>query len=520
MNKNSIKIISMSGNKKSKESFFKSLFSSFLGGNDEESIKRKKIKQISKRFNKSKFAKYYKFSSNEISPYFPKLFCDIYKLILPAQRFFDSYKNKNVFIKMVINSNLPEEIKQIESSLTEENIKNIAKELPIENLKTQAEEQLTAFNDYFTAERVSKIELSYKQLMAFRDFCEFDFFFMLKKFNKSLSESTINKNPNFEKISAEYVEDDLKDFADVIYSMPEFSDWTPLFEILKYLPGDCNVSLQVWKKIVSRILILKQSNALLMMIQMISNDPNYVVIKKDAVLPITEKYLENMRNEITSIISKLVEEEKRNKTSQAVENLFGSQPTDFLKFYTEEANREFKAKQLSQFSCCNALNFLKAFLNYFVKTDLKEFYEILIVRGKWESPTLCAPVSNAYHSLTFVSDKITMFDEEFAESKVTGMKIKNLILKASRDNTSRNIINRIVNESNDTAKEIIVSTMKNIIIIGKMIKSLIEDLSKQKPIMLTNWKEVEHFCDEPMKEYLIRLYKKIFQFSELIKSNL
>lgn len=510
----------MSTEKKSSHNFFKDLFSNLFGSKDEESEKRRKIKSISKKFNKSKYNKYYKFSSNEISPSFPKLFYDIYKIILPSQRMFESYKNPAIFKKIVIHHFIPDDLKQIEASLTEENLKSLAKEIPIDRLKTTAEERLTAFNDFFTAEIVTKIETSYKQLMAFKDFCEFDYFFMLKKFNKSLSESNINQISSFEKISAEYIADDIKDFADIIYSMPDFQDWSELFDILKYMRGSSSISPSTWKKIIAKITSLRLSNALQMMIQMITNDPNYIIIKKEPVQPITERYLESMRSETTSVISKLVAQDKSNKTAASLSELFGNNSVELLKYYTEETSQELKSKQLSPFTYCNALNYLKAFMIYIAKTELRDFYDIIIVRGKWESPVLCTPVSNAYHSLTFVSDKITMFDEELAETKPTGMKIKNLLPKAARDNSSRNIINRVVSDTNNMAFEIINTTMRNIIIIGKIIKSLVDDLSKPKPEMLTNWHEVEHFCEEPMRPYLIKLYKKIYQFNVLIKSNI
>ena len=155
---------------------------------------------------------------------------------------FESYKNPGIFKKIVIHHFIPDDLKQIEASLTEENLKSLAKEIPIDHLKTTAEERLTAFNDFFTAEIVSKIETTYKQLMAFKDFCEFDYFFMLKKFNKSLSESNINQISSFDKISAEYIADDIKDFADIIYSMPDFQDWTELFEILKYMKTSSSIA--------------------------------------------------------------------------------------------------------------------------------------------------------------------------------------------------------------------------------------------------------------------------------------
>ena len=112
------------------------------------------------------------------------------------------------------------------------------------------------------------------------------------------------------------------------------------------------------------------------------------------------------------------------------------------------------------------------------------------------------------------------FDEELAEDKPIGMKIKNLMPKAERDNGARNIISRVVGDANDTANDYINDSIRNVIIIGKTIKALIEDEGKQKPEMISNWRELEHYTDTPLREFSISLYKKIYLFTTLIQANM
>lgn len=504
-------------NSKSSGGFFQSLFGGLFGKHDAESENRKKIKAIAKKYSKCRYNKFYKFNGNEITPTFAKLFYDVYKIVGPAQKIFESYKNQNIYRKIVISASIPEDLKTIEDSISEENINKLASQIPLKNLKTQLEERLTKYNDYFSAERIAKIELLHKQLMVFKEFCSFDFFFMLKKFNKNLTEGAFPQSVQFDKINGEYIADDLKDFTDIVYSIPDNCDWAPLFDVLKIMRGNCPISLNVWKKVVSKMLSIKYSGALPMMVQLLTNDPSFAP-KEMSIPSIVQPYLDNLRTESTNAINKLLKAEKQQKTTSSIGELFGNKSVELLKYYTEEGGKDLKAKQLTPFKYCSALNYMKAFMIYFVKTDLHNFYDIIIVRGKWESPALCTPVSNSYHSLTMVADKITAFDEELNVMRPTGMKIKNLMPKASRDNTSRNIINRVVGEANDAANECILTSLKSIIIIGKVIKSLIDDLNKSKPEMLTNWKEVEHFCEEPVKEFLVGLYKKIYLFTTLIQS--
>jgi len=98
------------------------------------------------------------------------------------------------------------------------------------------------------------------------------------------------------------------------------------------------------------------------------------------------------------------------------------------------------------------------------------------------------------------------------------LKIKTLLPKTERDSGSKNIINRLVEEANETARDYVMQSTKNIVTIGKIIKSLIDDQSKSKPELITNWKELDKYSETPLKDAGIGLYKKIYLFTNLIKT--
>lgn len=509
----------MKNEKTSAGNFFQNLFSSLFGSNDPNAEKKKKLKAINKRLSKSKFNKYYKHTGNEATPLLAKLFFDLYKAISPAQVMFESINNPNILKKIVISSALTEEQKQIEESISEDNIIKLSKEIPLDRLKEQVDAKISHFNDNFTADKISTVDLLYKQLIAFRDFCTYDFYFLLKKFDKGMQERNFAITPRFEKINAEYISDDLKDFISVAWTIPFNTDWTALINLLRNFKGVEPVTLNLWKKIIAKLQAIKQSEAFEMIIQLASEDPFFTPNIQLQTFNIVEPYLDSLRNDSYNIIQKLQSQELQSKTSSILEQLFGNAPVVQLKYYTESKSQALKAKSLPYFNYCNALGYLKAFLIEIVKKDLRNYYDLVIVRGKWDSPTLCSPFSNAYHSLLAVADQITKFDEEIAEDKPIGMKIKNLMTKADRDNGARNIITRIVGDVNETANDYILDSLRNIVTIGKSIKNLIEDEGKQKPEIVSNWRELEHYSDTPLREFSVSLYKKIYLFTTLIQAN-
>ena len=130
---------------------------------------------------------------------------------------------------------------------------------------------------------------------------------------------------------------------------------------------------------------------------------------------------------------------------------------------------------------------------------VREYYDLVIVRGEWSTQSLCTPFSDCYNSLLNLSDKITSFDNELAEDAAIGIRIKTMLPKTERDSVSKNSINRLVNDANETAYNLIMEGLRCIINIGKIVKSLVDDCSKTKPELVTNWKALEHYADNSVK---------------------
>ena len=166
---------------------------------------------------------------------------------------FHNQENPNYFKHIVINYSLSDEQKALEETLSEDAIKDMASKMNFADLKKKIREDLEVFSNGFTDEKVIKTDSRYTLLMAFRSFCTFDFYFMLKKFDSSIREGDFNTTPRFESIDASYLADDIKDFASIIASMPYDGDWNDLFAMFKEVRGTEPVKPAQWAKIMQRI---------------------------------------------------------------------------------------------------------------------------------------------------------------------------------------------------------------------------------------------------------------------------
>lgn len=504
------------GGKSSGGSFLEKLLSLF-GGGDPEADKKRLLRNIAKNLSHSKF-KFYKPNGDQVLPLFGKFIWELYRSIGPCQMLFQNQENPNYFKHIVINYSLSEEQKALEESLQEDSIKNEASKMKFPELKQKVKEELDTFIGGFTDEKVIKTDSMYTVLMAFRSFCTFDFFFMLKKFDSSLREGDFNSTPRFESIDASYLIDDIKDFASIIESMPFDSDWNSMLAMFKEVRGTEPIKANQWAKTVQRLENLRRSRVLDMMIQLITKDPTYQTNGETRSEQIVDPFIDKIRNEATNTVARIESEQKNSKVDGILMQIFNTTNITVLKNYTEGGGSPFAKKDLGDFEHARALNYLKAFLVEYVKRDVREYADLVLIRGQWATTPLSQQMSDAYNVILQVSDAITNFDDKMAVDGEVGIKLKTHLPSTERSKEAANIIRTLIGDANDEAKGYIVTCTKNIIIFARNVKALIDDYPKKNPEMIINWKELDRFAEHPINELAVEVYKKMYLISTLMQN--
>lgn len=497
------------------ENFFTKLFSSLFSSNDPEAKKKKKLKAIAKDLSKSR---YHFYKNDEILPALPKLFYEIYKAVANSQTMFNSVENPNAFKYMVVNYSLSEEQHQIADSLSKEAILAKAQSTPVEQVTSETSEMLSQFLGAFDAEKITSIESTYKKIQIFKSFCTFDFYFFLKKFDSMLHEKEFNSIPKFEKINAEYVTEDLKDFICVAGPVTEISDWSDMMKLFKEAKGQEPINPNVWNKISAKLRAILQSKTFDLMLKLMTKNPDYYSEYSVKEEPIVDTYLEKIRTETESTLAQLATAQKNSKIGNLLNQIFGTTDVVRLRYYTEAASAPYEKRNLGKFLYAAPLNYYKAFLLDYIKKDLRELADLILIRGTWTSNTLSAPMSNAYNALLESSEKLSAFDEKLAEEGEVGIKLKTHLPRAERDRDAKSIINTIMKDTNEAAKEFCIEATKNLITIAKTIKTVMEDYAKPKGELILNWKELDKFADHPIKQLGTDVYKHIYLFVTLMQN--
>ena len=497
--------------------FFQKIFASLFGSNDPEAEKKRQLKSIAKQLSKTKF-RFYRANSGEVESAFAKYFFEMYKALSPIQTLFQA-TNPQAIKNVVIDTSLSEKQKAILEEMTDANIETLSHTMPLNELSDKIQRDINSIVAEFDNGNSEKAEDTYNKLIMFKNFCTYDFYFLLKKFDNKLREHNFASTPSFQAINGAYICDDLKNFISVAWALPFDDDWNYVLQLLKQIKGVELLSPSVWKKILARLKLLKNSHALEMMVQLISSNPAYSeepIVSNEHVV---ESYITQLENQMKTSLKKIQDRQTHSKVDNILSQLFGSGAVPHLKNYDEQSSQTFEKKSLGAFTYHAPLGYLKTFLLDFTKKDLRELSDILLVRGKWASASLSAEMSNAYNRLLDISTQITEFDDSLADNVDIGLKLKTFLPRADRDKEAANIIRLTLRDVNKEAAVFINAAMADYIIYARNLKMLLEDYMKlPNSQVIINWKELQHYADQDLKLMGVNAYKKIYLFVTLLQS--
>jgi hypothetical protein len=490
---------------------------SIFGMNDPDAEKKRLVKAIGKSVARSRY-RFYKPKSQEALPGLAKFFYETYRIIAPAQIILSNAAQSGVLRTFVIETFLTKEQKAVSERMTEAYIQEKAATMSVKQLQELLKQDMVSYFASFDAEKTSQIDNAYTTLLSFINFMNFDYFFLLKKFDSNISERNFTYNPRFDSISGDYIADDLHDFLEVFLPLDLDADWKKIFAALKEYRNMDVIQVDAWIKLCGALKEVRQSTILEQIIQHVRKDPYLSVTPKPSSERIVEPYIDRLKNQTTMMLQKISQERRNNKIDELAKAVFGTTVIVRMKNYTEKANAPFTRKLLGGFTQTQALNFLKAYLIDHFKKDIRELVDIVLIRGQWSTNVQSQQLSDAYHVLMEVSEQIIQFDDSLADDGDLGVRLRNTLNKSDRDKDALKYLRQMLKDTNDKALGLVNKAALNMIVVGRQIKAMIDDVSKvPHSEMILNWKDVETAYGKPMKDTLTELYKKIYYMVQLLQ---
>ena len=490
---------------------------SFISGRaDPEKDKRRGLKQIAKALTRKR-VKFYKSRGDMAEAGLARFFYELYKIFGPTQVLLSQSDSLEAFKTMFIEASISDTDLSLKEQLAEEAIREQIKKSDSKQIIENIKANLRKFQSTFDGLIVDEINNSFNIFEILLQLINFDYYFLLKKFDSHFPENDFAYKPHFDEINGTYVLEDLKNFLDVIAPIEPTASWPHMFEIYKQYRGTDLVPGEHWRRVLQLIHNIKSSQVLEMVVQLIEGDPSYKPTVKISEENIVDQYITKQKTQTDLIIQKIAQEKKTLKTDSLSKMIFGTNEISRLNNYTEAANLAVLKKSVGSFIHVVPLNYLKAFLLDYLKKDIRSIVDLLLIKGKWSTNQISQSFSEAYHQLINASTEVVTFDESLAEDGNVGRKIRGLNLKSKKDKNANTQLWQLVKQINDAAKKIIVNSAKNLIALGKTLKLAIDDYGKKDHALIINWSEIETATDQNIQELMVSIYKRIYYFLELLK---
>jgi hypothetical protein len=495
------------------------ILAALFGLGDPEREKRRILKNLGKDLAKDRY-KFYKPRGSEIQPNLGRFLYEIYRSVSAVRKLVQPSDATGSLKMLVIEFNLDNRQLELKEKLDEKTIRERVR--GGEDIRAVAESVKDTMLDFvgsFDANRVRQINSQYSHLRHFVTFCHFDFYFTLKKFDSAIAEDSFSYKPHFDAIEAEYVVDDIRDFLDVALSLPKAADWEQIFDLLKAYRGVEVVDRDQWKKITRTLFHVLESGVLEKIVQHASEKPEWVAKPGGGMSRIVEPYLNEIKGSVEETLQSIQRERRNNKIEQLVKQVFGTTVIARTKNYTSKANTSFQRTNADGFLYTDALNYLKAYLLDYFKRDIREIVQdLLIVRGKWTTQIQSQQVSDAYHGVLAVSEQIIKLDDGLGDEGELGQRVRRAMGRVvDRDPSSQKALIEVLNEINTTVLRLVNEAAQNLIIIGKNLKMLLEDIDRKEPQIIINWKQLDSEIEASLKERMTEMYRQLYYLVQLLQ---
>ena len=488
----------------------------FFSSSNPEKEKKRELKALAHALRKIN-NKLYNPKNGQALPGLAKLFFEFYRTLGPAQTLLAHAKSSNVLKSILVESSLNKEQAALKERFSEQAIRERLNAAPGQTTIDELKNDLRTFAAVFDPVRSKEINEQYKSLAVLLHLVHFDYYMLLRKFDPQMREGDYLSNPHFESTSAQYAEDELKDFLEILPALDPLEDWNTLWSLLKAYRGVEPVAPDAWRRLLAPIRRLAKTGELEMVAQLIAGNPYLRPSPRVYRGNIVEEYLTKLRAETEATLQKVAKERRSQSIEVLVKQVFGSLAPSHLANYSEEANQQLVRKQLGGYTFAVPLNYLYAFLIDFVKRDLSQAMETILIRGKWSDPSLSQILSESHHQLLDIAEELEGFDAELSPDSEHGRRLASMVARADKDRQRAYLARRLTNKVNENARDLLLRAGQHCVTVGKMLKQVVDDVSRGKPQLIINWSELASRSQRNLKEQLVSDYKKLYYFLQLMK---
>ncbi|WP_221037294.1 hypothetical protein [Borrelia sp. HM] len=494
---------------------FDFLFSIFSRQLTPEQLKQRRLREVKNNLNK--VSNFFSASKIQALPQFAKFIYNLYKVLMPFKFFVQRYRNSNKIIHFVVEKYLNDNQKKALEyiySFSANDIVNFTSDLS-KNLNNN----LNYLLKNITQEQVRLIDETYGALEIFFDLVSYKYYSIIKKFDSLFPENDFIYKPRFNAISCGVILDDVKELLECIYSIRDISVWRNLYDILVEVHGDKDnfpIKPNFWLKMFTSIIDINKKKEILYLVRYVSGEPDYLPmsnIKKSKAK--AKIFFNDLTKHVSNEIAKIEILRKNNKSKILAEKLFSNTNLLSLDNYNENMNAKITSKILNTtgYIYSELLGYLKTYAVSFVKKELSDIVNVLIIKGQWKDMEVSRDISNDIHSLYGIYSSIIEFDDNLSEQGGYGSRINALLHRVSiGEKSSEKLLLNIISDINKRALILLNDYYSKIGSLTRHLKDCLSDYVKppSEKELIYNWKELDI--------ELVKSYSNNVNFGSIVKN--
>jgi hypothetical protein len=490
---------------------------SLFASDDPERQKQKLLRDIASELKRSR-ARFYNPTKITAEPNLARFFWEIYKTVAAAQVLLKGAEVSGALKMTLVDSSLTEEQALLKERLSEKSIDARAKKgADPAALEAEVRRDVGALMESIDTNWMNDLDALFNRVLVFLDLIGFDYFFLLKQFDPGLPERDFSYIPRFQALEASAVLEELQDFLEILPSIDPEADWDRILAILKEHRGMDIVARDALRKTLQLLRDVQRSGVMLLMVRHILSNPGWKPMVRTHRDRIVEPYFSKVKAEAETSAQKVAHGRRNEKLEELARAVFGSGAVAKLSNYSEQSNPGYAQKMLGGFLHVSALNYLRGFLLEYLPKSIREVVDLLIIKGKWSSSQPSNQMSEAFHQLLTMSEKIGHFDIDLSENGELGRRLKTIALRADKDRKALVQLRAALQQVNDDARTMIGDSVQHFISIARVLKLAHEDIGKQDPVHLVNWKELRPVSDKELRAVIALAYRKIYSFVQLMQ---
>ena len=489
---------------------------SFFSGEGLTDEKQNMLKGIAKELSQSKYAKFFRARTEETDPSFSSFLFSVYKIIFPIKQFMKDEKKMNMLRHLTVETCIDPSIQEIIKRLDSASLDQKAKTMPGEELIKTIQADITLLKTQFDQNHINNVNHRYEMASALSQLVRFNFPGFFKKFDPHFADGSFIIEPRFPAIKVILIVDQIGEFLTVTQPLKPEEDWASLLNVIKMIEGQELVNVQSFCTMIKTLREIHTSKILEIMVQYTLRNPVWQFKHNVFHETIGDSWLESKIGEGMAYIAKINNSKKNSQINALNRQIFESSDLIRLEHYNVQLSEMYRKKNLDYFVYAEGLNYLKAFMEDYVEKELKELCDLLLIRGQWTNNSMSMEMSDALHVLLDIPKDLADLDVVMSEDGADGSRLRAAMLRIDRDQTQARYINSIIGKVNAQALDTINQTAQAMIVIGKHMKNLIEDLQKKHPELLANWKEVTLASKDPLPQRMVGDFKRINYFIQLM----